>query len=786
MRRKAFFVMAMVAALGISMAADDGAGQRARGTVVARPADGFSMTVPSGWKEAADASVALSLVRTDQSGASAVVIVQRESAPTAVTDTLAKVSVRIGQEEGNRTISSDFDVVLDRPAVVAVFEDQTTRYRAVVVPRELGETSQVYYIVIAGAPKAQYAKLRASIEAVAAGLAITDVAPAARAATGRTLAAPAPAGGSGARDAAFEAVLSPLGPGASTPAAAGAKDQKRRTEALAAFDKGLVFARQQAWKEAEKAFRDAEKRDDKDEPIVFAVAYVYLQLHRPDDALKRYKKFYEKDPGNTKALVGMAASYEEAQNYREAVKMWQRYTRMELSRAEMDAGVAMLRGAQELFAERYEIAENPGGGATNAATTDQELAWGLDMATQLAGSGIPLVKDREVNAYVQDLCQRLVARSKNFPTNYELFVLDSAVVNAQTTPGFIFVYRGILEASDTEAELAGVLAHEIGHSVGHHIGKMQTKLAQDQQTLESLQGSDNRLAKFLASMLAAGNPLGALSFNREQEEQADRLAVHIAYDAGFDPRGLASMFQKFESAEPSSRKSWDLMTRTHPFSIDRVNAVNEYAALLPERSLTTTSPAFTRMKARLAALPPPEDQTGLMKPAVAPEPPSAPPAPSSGAGGGTTPFTIDGTPFAGVVPAGWVARKTDGGTVVFEGAQGTEAYQASVELEVAPKANINGQLDDVAQVVYGNMAKRDAARVEAPERRSAGDIPARIIRGSFRAPMSGRSVDIRQMSIVLDFPEHFIVFSYYIPAQLFDKYMPQFQQIVEQFEYRGR
>jgi len=310
------------------------------------------------------------------------------------------------------------------------------------------------------------------------------------------------------------------------------------------------------------------------------------------------------------------------------VKMWQRYTRMELSRAEMDAGVAMLRGAQEQFAERYEIAENPGGGATNAATTDQELAWGLDMATQLAGSGIPLVKDREVNAYVQDLCQRLVARSKNFPTNYELFVLDSAVVNAQTTPGFIFVYRGILEASDTEAELAGVLAHEIGHSVGHHIGKMQTKLAQDQQTLESLQGSDNRLAKFLASMLAAGNPLGALSFNREQEEQADRLAVHIAYDAGFDPRGLASMFQKFESAEPSSRKSWDLMTRTHPFSIDRVNAVNEYAALLPERSLTTTSPAFKRMKARLAALPPPEDQTGLMKPAVAPEPPSAPPAPS--------------------------------------------------------------------------------------------------------------------------------------------------------------
>ena len=68
---------------------------------------------------------------------------QRGNAPTAVTDTPAKVSVRIGQQEGHTAVSSDFDVVLDRPAVVAVFEDATTRNRAVVVPRETGEISQI-------------------------------------------------------------------------------------------------------------------------------------------------------------------------------------------------------------------------------------------------------------------------------------------------------------------------------------------------------------------------------------------------------------------------------------------------------------------------------------------------------------------------------------------------------------------------------------------------------------------------------------------------------------------
>jgi hypothetical protein len=208
--RTAVLVLTAVAALGASVAAADVAG--AQGTVVARPAEGFSLTLPAGWKEEADPEVALSLVRTDQSGASAVVVVERESAPTAVTDTLARVSLRIGQQEGHTSISSDFDVVLDRPAVVAVFEDATLRYRAVVVPRETGETSQVYYLVIVGAPKAQFAKLRASIEAVAAGLAITDLGP------GAASPEPAPAvrvgpGGTIDRAAVFERFLAPRRPG---------------------------------------------------------------------------------------------------------------------------------------------------------------------------------------------------------------------------------------------------------------------------------------------------------------------------------------------------------------------------------------------------------------------------------------------------------------------------------------------------------------------------------------------------------------------------------------------
>ena len=128
-----------------------------------------------------------------------------------------------------------------------------------------------------------------------------------------------------------------------------------------------------------------------------------------------------------------------------------------------------------------------------------------------------------ITGYVQTLCQQLVAHAKQFPTNYEVFVLDSATVNAMTTPGYIFVYRGILNAAKTEDELAGVLAHEIGHSVAHHVAKAQTKQALDQQQVEKLKQSNSKFSQFLAKMLEAGNPLGQLTFSRENEAQADRL-----------------------------------------------------------------------------------------------------------------------------------------------------------------------------------------------------------------------------------------------------------------------
>lgn len=559
-------------------------------------------------------------------------------------------------------------------------------------------------------------------------------------------------------------------------AAVAAAQSKDQIEAAAHYERGMVFFQQGAYKEAEQALRQAEKKDGKNLEYQLATAAVYIKLHKPDDAMKRYSKIYKADPTHRRSLAGMAAAFEEMQNYREAVRMWMRYTKMPLAPEELAEASARLRAARDLFVARYEIAENPTGGAANLATAEQEREWGVQFARELDASGIQLVPDADVTGYVKDLAAAIVPFAKMFPPQYQLFVLDSPTVNAQTTPGFIFVYRGLLETVASEAELVGVLAHEMGHTIAHHGGKAVTKATQDQQTLESLQKQDGGLAKVLAGILAIGNPVNQLSFSREQEAQADRLGIHIAYDAGYDPRALADLFQKFEAMQPSSRKAWDLMSRTHPFSIDRLNAVNDYVPLLPERRLKKSSEAFDRMKARLNSMPPP----------AAPVPRAAPPVAAEGAPD-VMPYTIDNAPFAGEIPSSWTARKTEAGTIVFEGQQGTEAYQATVELQIGPHGEFPGKsLDDMARTVSLALGRNANARVNQPETRSDGTRQAIAVEATYSMQGSGGMVPVRHISVLMDYPDHFVVLSYFAPESLFEKYRPTYQQIGDSFRYIGR
>lgn len=162
---------------------------------------------------------------------------------------------------------------------------------------------------------------------------------------------------------------------------------------------------------------------------------------------------------------------------------------------------------------------------------------------------------------------------------------------------------------------------------------------------------------------------------------------------------------------------------------------------------------------------------------------AGPPAIASDAPAGR-PFTLAGTPFSGVIPAGFVARQTRAGSLLFEGSEG-DLQQASVELQVVPKASAPGTIDDLADMIRAYTATRDAARVDAPQRSSAGRAAARVITSSYQVNAPDGEAHLRQMTIVLEYPRHFVVFSYYNRSEYFDRHLPLVKQIVEGFEFRG-
>ena len=144
----------------------------ARGAVLERTADGFSVAIPAGWTEKPDADAAATIVQRNQPDILAMIFVQKEPAPALVTDVLARAAVKLKTDPSRTLVSSAFDVVADRPALVAIFDDKTARYKLTLFPRDKDAKSQVYYGIMAAAPRALFAKSQETFDRIVAGFEI--------------------------------------------------------------------------------------------------------------------------------------------------------------------------------------------------------------------------------------------------------------------------------------------------------------------------------------------------------------------------------------------------------------------------------------------------------------------------------------------------------------------------------------------------------------------------------------------------------------------------------------
>lgn len=205
--------------------------------------------------------------------------------------------------------------------------------------------------------------------------------------------------------------------------------------------------------------------------------------------------------------------------------------------------------------------------AVDQIPVDMEVELGKAAAGQQLGD-MQVCAAPLVNTAIDEMGDRLVTGLGQTPYTYRFKVVDVPDVNAFALPGgYIFINWGLIDKADTPDQVAGVLAHEIQHAVERHglrnviaragIGLLVGLLFGD------LQG--------LGGLIAGGaGELAALSFSREQEDEADARGLELLYAANFDPRGMPQFFEKLKEEQASKGLSLPSFMSTHPDTDARI------------------------------------------------------------------------------------------------------------------------------------------------------------------------------------------------------------------------
>jgi beta-barrel assembly-enhancing protease len=249
------------------------------------------------------------------------------------------------------------------------------------------------------------------------------------------------------------------------------------------------------------------------------------------------------------------------------------------------------------------------GSGLNFFSVKQEISLGRSYSENL-NRQLDLVDDPFIAQYIGQLGQKLVQMSERRDIEYHFYVVNTREVNAFALPGgFIYVNRGLIETADSEDELAGVLAHEIGHVAGKHgLRQLSKKLLLAGVTVGAGMAVGMKSAKWGEVVQAAGGIgvfFAALKFSRDDEREADWLALQTLNRAGMDPRGMISFFQKLDAMSKERGVKMPAFLNTHPLPAERVR--NMEAQLLQLEKLPRVpiqyASAFDTCRTRLGSIP---------------------------------------------------------------------------------------------------------------------------------------------------------------------------------------
>ncbi len=199
------------------------------------------------------------------------------------------------------------------------------------------------------------------------------------------------------------------------------------------------------------------------------------------------------------------------------------------------------------------------------------------------------VQDEDLKKYIGDVGSRIASVTHRPSLPYRFVPLNAVYVNAYTFPaGSVGITRGILLKMDNEASLAALIGHELGHVNSRHTAQAMSKGILTSLAVSGLasvaSGAGDQTEALAAGLgqVAAGALLAR--YSRENEREADSLALKYMVKAGFGPAGHTNLMDMLRSLSKTNPSAIELMFATHPMSEERYQTSLRSIAKLPEKS----------------------------------------------------------------------------------------------------------------------------------------------------------------------------------------------------------
>ena len=219
-------------------------------------------------------------------------------------------------------------------------------------------------------------------------------------------------------------------------------------------------------------------------------------------------------------------------------------------------------------------------------------------AQEARGGGPNVIRDAEIEQLLRDYSRPILRAAGLEQQNVRIVIINDPAFNAFVMDGRrIFINSGALMQAETPNEVIGVLAHETGHMAGGHLAKLRQQLAQAQTQMilttllgmgamiaGAARGGGTGMANAGAAALSANSELiqrSLISYQRQQEESADRAGVKFLAATQQSPKGMYNTFKRLADQSLFAARGIDPYVMSHPMPLERVNALEVFAHSSP-------------------------------------------------------------------------------------------------------------------------------------------------------------------------------------------------------------